>query len=66
LPLSTGLGGVFPPGYPVARDQGSAATATFAIVEAVPQPSLTREVLLVWFSAPPLPDPNAPQNHYRN
>jgi rod shape-determining protein MreC len=64
LLLSTGLGGVFPPGYPVARvtKVERAATATFAIVEAVPTAKLdrAREVLLVWFSAPPLPDPNAP------
>ena len=67
LLLSTGMGGVFPPGYPVAkvtrveRD----AKATFAIVEARPTAALDRdrEVLLVWFKAP-APEPptvtNAP------
>jgi rod shape-determining protein MreC len=62
LLLSTGMGGVFPPGYPVAkvtrveRD----AKATFAIVEARPTAALDRdrEVLLVWFKAPaPEPPP---------
>jgi len=60
LLLSTGMGGVFPPGYPVAkvtrveRD----AKATFAIVEARPTAALDRdrEVLLVWFKAP-APEP---------
>jgi rod shape-determining protein MreC len=56
LLISTGMGGVFPPGYPVARvarvERNS--KATFAIVEAQPTAALDRdsEVLLVWFDAP--------------
>lgn len=56
LLLSTGMGGVFPPGYPVARVARVErnAKATFAIVEARPTAALDRdsEVLLVWFDAP--------------
>jgi len=56
LLLSTGLGGVFPPGYPVAQISKvkRAASATFALVEARPTAELDRdrEVLLVWFKAP--------------
>ncbi|MFO1408343.1 MAG: rod shape-determining protein MreC [Steroidobacteraceae bacterium] len=56
LLISTGMGGVFPPGYPVARVKQveRSAKATFAIVEAAPTASLDRdrEVLLVWFDAP--------------
>ena len=59
LLLSTGMGGVFPPGYPVAEvtKVERAATATFAKVEARPTAHLdrAREVLLVWFR-PPVPD----------
>ncbi len=62
LLLSTGMGGVFPPGYPVAKvtrvERDS--KATFAIVEARPTAALDRdrEVLLVWFKAPaPEPPP---------
>ncbi len=56
LLISTGMGGVFPPGYPVAtvtRVERS-ARATFAIVEARPAAALDRdsEVMLVWFDAP--------------
>jgi rod shape-determining protein MreC len=56
LLLSTGMGGVFPPGYPVAevtRVVRDAAT-TFALVDARPTALLDRdrEVLLVWFNAP--------------
>ncbi len=58
LLLSTGMGGVFPPGYPVAEvtEVERAATATFAKVEARPTAHLdrAREVLLVWFR-PPVP-----------
>jgi rod shape-determining protein MreC len=60
LLLSTGMGGVFPPGYPVAKitrvERNS--KATFAIVEARPTAALDRdrEVLLVWFK-PPAPEP---------
>ena len=56
LLVSTGMGGVFPPGYPVARVTRveRSAKATFAIVEAQPTAALDRdrEVLLVWFDAP--------------
>jgi len=56
LLLSTGMGGVFPPGYPVARvtKVERSAKATFAIVEAGPTAALDRdrEVMLVWFDAP--------------
>jgi rod shape-determining protein MreC len=67
LLLSTGMGGVFPPGYPVAKATKveRSAKATFAIVEARPTAALdrNREVLLVWFKAPqPEPAPAAPQN----
>jgi rod shape-determining protein MreC len=56
LLLSTGMGGVFPPGYPIAevtqvvRD----ASTTFALVDARPTARLDRdrEVLLVWFDPP--------------
>jgi rod shape-determining protein MreC len=64
LLLSTGMGGVFPPGYPVAQvtKVERTAKATFAIVEARPTAALdrNREVLLVWFKAPaPEPAPAA-------
>lgn len=56
LLISTGMGGVFPPGYPVAlvTRVERTAKATFAIVEAQPTARLDRdrEVLLVWFDAP--------------
>jgi rod shape-determining protein MreC len=62
LLLSTGMGGVFPPGYPVAKATKveRSAKATFAIVEARPTAALdrNREVLLVWFKAPQ-PEPAA-------
>jgi rod shape-determining protein MreC len=61
LLLSTGMGGVFPPGYPVAQvtTVKRAASATFALVEAKPTAKLDRdrEVLLVWFKAPPAATP---------
>lgn len=61
--LSTGMGGVFPPGYPVAEITRveRAATATFALVEARPTALLDRdhEVLLVWFKPPVSPEPPA-------
>jgi rod shape-determining protein MreC len=53
LLLSTGLGGVFPPGYPVAEvTQVKRAGSTFAVVEARPTAQLDRdrEVLLAWFT----------------
>jgi len=56
LLISTGMGGVFPPGYPVATVTRVERTskATFAIVEARPAAALDRdsEVMLVWFDAP--------------
>ena len=66
LLLSTGMGGVFPPGYPVAKATKveRSGKATFAIVEARPTAALdrNREVLLVWFKAPePEPRPAEPQ-----
>ena len=65
LLVSTGMGGVFPPGYPVARVTRveRSAKATFAIVEARPTAALDRdrEVLLVWFDAPP---PGTPVPHF--
>lgn len=57
LLLTTGMGGVFPPGYPVAQvTRVDRTTATFALVEARPTALLDRdrEVLLVWFK-PPIP-----------
>jgi rod shape-determining protein MreC len=55
LLLSTGMGGVFPPGYPVAKvNKVKRAGSTFAQVEAKPTAQLdrAREVLLVWFTPP--------------
>ncbi len=55
LLLSTGMGGVFPPGYPVARvSKVKRAGSTFALVEAKPTAKLdqAREVLLIWFKEP--------------
>jgi rod shape-determining protein MreC len=59
LLISTGMGGVFPSGYPVAevtRVERNPA-ATFAVVDARPTARLDRdrEVLLVWFEPPPAP-----------
>jgi len=63
LLLSTGMGGVFPRGYPVAAVTRvrRAASATFALVEARPTAKLDRdrEVLLVWFKPPVLEPPVA-------
>jgi rod shape-determining protein MreC len=61
LLLSTGMGGEFPPGYPIAevtrvvRD----ASTTFALVDARPTARLDRdrEVLLVWFDPPVAEEP---------
>ena len=75
LLISTGIGGVFPRGYPVAEVTrvDRTAAATFAVVDARPTSQLdrNREVLLVWFtaaSAPaeaaadtPAPDGTAPE-----
>jgi rod shape-determining protein MreC len=55
LLLSTGMGGVFPSGYPVAQvSRVKRAGSTFALVEARPTARLdqAREVLLVWFQPP--------------
>jgi rod shape-determining protein MreC len=69
LLISTGIGGVFPRGYPVAEvtrvDRNPAAT--FALVDARPTARLdrNREVLLVWFTPPAAadaaPEPETPQ-----
>jgi rod shape-determining protein MreC len=72
LLLSSGLGGVFPAGAPVARvsEVRRDPTQPLAIIRATPLATLDRdrEVLLIWFAAPTidvdtnvLPD-NAPQN----
>jgi len=62
LLLSTGMGGVFPPGYPVAQvSKVKRAGSTFALVEARPTARLdqAREVLLVWFKPRVEPAPAA-------
>jgi rod shape-determining protein MreC len=59
LLLSTGMGGVFPPGYPVAQvSRVKRAGSTFALVEARPTARLdqAREVLLAWFKPPVFED----------
>ena len=60
LLISTGIGGVFPRGYPVAAVTrvDRTAAATFALVDARPTARLdrNREVLLVWFT-PPVAEP---------
>jgi len=59
LLLSTGMGGVFPPGYPVAQvSRVKRAGSTFALVEARPTARLdqAREVLLAWFQPPVFAD----------
>jgi rod shape-determining protein MreC len=59
LLISTGIGGVFPRGYPVAEVTRVDRTpaATFALVDARPTARLDRnsEVLLVWFTPPVTP-----------
>jgi rod shape-determining protein MreC len=59
LLISTGIGGVFPRGYPVAEITrvDRTAAATFALVDARPTARLdrNREVLLVWFTPPAAP-----------
>jgi rod shape-determining protein MreC len=60
LLLSSGLGGVFPPGYPVAKvAKVKRSGGTFAAVEARPTAGLdrSRDVLLVWFTPPPPSEP---------
>ena len=64
LLISTGMGGVFPSGYPIAevtRVERDAA-ATFAVVDARPTARLDRdrEVLLVWFD-PPVTETTTPE-----
>ena len=64
LLLTTGMGGVFPPGYPVAQvTQVRRAGSTFATVDAKPTAGLdrAREVLLVWFKPPPASEPEPAQ-----
>lgn len=65
LLISTGIGGVFPRGYPVAevtRVERDPA-ATFALVDARPTALLDRdrEVLLVWFAPPESPPESSPE-----
>jgi rod shape-determining protein MreC len=64
LLISTGIGGVFPRGYPVAEVTrvDRTAAATFALVDARPTARLdrNREVLLVWFTPPVAPLEPAP------
>ena len=61
LLLSTGMGGVFPPGYPIAEVTQVVrnASTTFALVDARPTARLDRdrEVLLVWFDPPEAVNP---------
>jgi rod shape-determining protein MreC len=56
LLVSSGLDGIFPAGYPVARITGVKRdpSQTFAVVDAKPLAQLdrSREVLLLWFQAP--------------
>lgn len=64
LLVTSGLGGVFPPGYPVAqitqvtRDPAQ----TFALVEAKPLAHMdhARELVLVWYDAPATEDLDKP------
>jgi rod shape-determining protein MreC len=63
LLISTGMGGVFPRGYPVAEvSRVRRAGTTFALVEARPTAKLDRdrEVLLVWFTELPAVSEPAP------
>ncbi len=58
LLVSTGMGGVFPQGYPVATVTARPSqTSTFAKVEATPVARLDRirEVLMVWSKSDPIP-----------
>jgi rod shape-determining protein MreC len=64
LLVTSGLGGIFPAGYPVAtvsKVERSPAE-TFATVDGKPLAQLDRdrEVLLLWFKEPELLEPNAP------
>jgi rod shape-determining protein MreC len=57
LLVSSGLDGVFPAGYPVAKviKVERDPSQTFAVVEATPMAQLdrSREVLLLWFTEAP-------------
>lgn len=64
LLITTGLGGRFPPGYPVGRiiKNDNNSSQSYAVVVAEPSAKLdrTRQVLLVWPGpAQPLPAPSA-------
>ncbi len=58
LLVSSGLGGVFPPGYPVATvtkvDKGSAQTLAAISAEPAARLDRDREVLLIWTDEPPI------------
>jgi rod shape-determining protein MreC len=64
LLITSGLGGIFPPGYPVAEISSIKRdpAATFALVEAKPlaQMDRARELMLVWFDAPTTLDIDEP------
>jgi rod shape-determining protein MreC len=64
LLVTSGLGGVFPPGYPVAQiSQVTRDPAqTFALVEAKPMARMdyARELVLLWFDAPQTEDIDKP------
>lgn len=64
LLVTSGLGGVFPPGYPVAQiSQVTRDPAqTFALVEAKPMARMdhARELVLVWFDPAPTVDLDKP------
>jgi rod shape-determining protein MreC len=64
LLVTSGLGGVFPPGYPVATvvEVMKSQAQTLATISAKPAAALDRdrEVLLVWVKAPPIEEPGQP------
>jgi rod shape-determining protein MreC len=63
LLISTGMGGVFPPGYPVAKvTRIKRVGSMFASVDARPTAGLdrARDVLLVWFQELAPSEPDAP------
>ncbi len=64
LLVTSGLGGVFPPGYPVAQisQVRRDPSQTFAVVEAKPMARMdrARELILVWFDAPATADLDQP------
>ena len=66
LLVTSGLGGIFPAGYPVAQvtQVKRDPAATFALVEAKPLAHMdhARELLLVWFEPPPTLDIDAPSD----